>query len=141
LFCEHGREQEWKIAFQWGTEMFSFCESAFVYGLDIHLLYISRIRPCGLFRIKPNIRNCESFLDIFGGTLLDGGSARRKVSTYTAQHNTEKRGHTSVPRAGLEPTICVFQGSKIIRTEGHAATGTGYINLLLIQINVCISSM
>jgi hypothetical protein len=36
---------------------------------------------------------------------LDGESARRKASTYTGQHNTEKRGHTSMPRVGFQLTI------------------------------------
>jgi len=43
---------------------------------------------------------------------LDGGSARRKASTYTGQHNTGKRGHTSILRAGFEPPIPVFGRSK-----------------------------
>jgi len=48
---------------------------------------------------------------------LDGGSARRKATTYTGQHNTEKRGHTSMPRAGFEPKIPVLD---------RAAIGTGF---------------
>jgi len=55
---------------------------------------------------------------------LDGGSARRKATTYTGQHNTEKRGHTSMPRAGFEPTITVFERSKSIRASDSAATRT-----------------
>jgi len=44
---------------------------------------------------------------------LDGGSARRKTTTYAGQHNTEKQHrHTSMPRAGFEPTIPVFDRSK-----------------------------
>jgi len=39
---------------------------------------------------------------------LEGGLARPKATTYTGQHNTEKRGHTSMPRAGFEPMIPVF---------------------------------
>jgi hypothetical protein len=37
---------------------------------------------------------------------MDGGSARRKASPYTVQHNTEKRTHThtSMPWAEFEPT-------------------------------------
>jgi len=46
---------------------------------------------------------------------LDGGSARRKDSTYTEQHNTGKLGHASIPRAGFEPTIPVFKRSKTVR--------------------------
>jgi len=40
---------------------------------------------------------------------LDGGSARRKATTYTGEHNTQKRGHTSMPRAGFEIMIPVFE--------------------------------
>jgi len=56
---------------------------------------------------------------------LDGGSARRKATTYTGQHNTEKRGHTSMPRAGFEPTIPVFERSKTVRALDRAVIGTG----------------
>jgi len=56
---------------------------------------------------------------------LDGGSARLKASTYTGQHNTEKRGHTSTPRAGFETTNPVFEGSKAVRALDGAAIGIG----------------
>jgi hypothetical protein len=46
---------------------------------------------------------------------LDGGSAHLKASTYTGQHNTEKRGHISMPRARFETTIQVFERSKTVR--------------------------
>jgi len=46
---------------------------------------------------------------------LDGGSAHRKASTYTGQHNTEIRGHISMPRARFEPTNPLDSGT----------TGTG----------------
>jgi hypothetical protein len=46
------------------------------------------------------------------GRTLVGGSAHCKASTYTGQHATEKRGHTSIPRAGFEP---VFKRSKTTR--------------------------
>jgi hypothetical protein len=45
---------------------------------------------------------------------LDGGSAHRKVSTYTVQHNTESGGNTSTPRAGFKSRTPVFQWCKII---------------------------
>jgi hypothetical protein len=32
-------------------------------------------------------------------------STRRKAPTYTGQHNTERRGQTSMPWVGFEPTI------------------------------------
>jgi hypothetical protein len=48
-----------------------------------------------------------------------------KASTYTGQHNTEKRGPTIMTRAGLEPTIPVFERSNTLRALDCAATGTG----------------
>jgi hypothetical protein len=36
---------------------------------------------------------------------LNEWSARRKAYTYTGQHSTERRGRTSMPWAGFEPTI------------------------------------
>jgi len=50
---------------------------------------------------------------------LDGGSARR-----TGQHNTEKRGHISMPRSGFEPIIPVFERWKTVRALDSATTGT-----------------
>jgi hypothetical protein len=56
---------------------------------------------------------------------LDGGSAHRKATTYTGQHNTEKRGHTFMPRARFESTIPVFERVKTMRALDRAAIGTG----------------
>jgi len=61
--------------------------------------------------------------------LLGRGSARRKAITYTGQHKRVKRGHTSMPRAGLEPTIPVFERSKTVRGLDGAAILTGMQNL------------
>jgi hypothetical protein len=36
---------------------------------------------------------------------LDEWSARRKASTFTWQHHTERHGQTSMPWAGFDPTI------------------------------------
>jgi hypothetical protein len=49
----------------------------------------------------------RKFLELFRHMvgLLGEWSARRKASTYTGQHNTERRRQTSMPWAGLEPTI------------------------------------
>jgi len=46
---------------------------------------------------------------------LDGGSASRKASTYTGQHNAEKHRHTCMLRAGFETTIPVFERLKRVR--------------------------
>jgi len=56
---------------------------------------------------------------------LDGGSARREASTYTGEHNTGKRGHTSMPQAGFELTIQVFERSKTVRALDRAVIETG----------------
>jgi hypothetical protein len=40
--------------------------------------------------------------------LLVRGTVRHKVSAYSGQHDTKRRGHTSVPQVGLEPTIPAF---------------------------------
>jgi hypothetical protein len=47
-----------------------------------------------------------------------------KASTYTEQHDTEKRQHISMPRAGLEPAIPVFEQSNSVRALDCAAIGT-----------------
>jgi hypothetical protein len=51
-------------------------------------------------------------------------SARRMASIYTGQHNTEKSGHTSMPRVGFEPTITVFERPKTLIASVRSATGT-----------------
>jgi hypothetical protein len=66
----------------------------------------------------------DLFLDIWY-SCLDAGSARRKATTYTGQHNTEKGGQTFMPRAGFEPKIPVFELLKTVRALDSAAIGTG----------------
>jgi len=39
--------------------------------------------------------------------------------------NTEKCGHTTMPRAGYETTIPVFERPTKVRALDRAATGTG----------------
>jgi len=56
---------------------------------------------------------------------LGGESARRISPAYTGQHNTQKRGHTSVPRAGFETAIPVFEQTKTVGALDRAAIGTG----------------
>jgi hypothetical protein len=34
---------------------------------------------------------------------------------HTGQHNTEKRGHTSMPRVGFEPSVRASGGSACLR--------------------------
>jgi hypothetical protein len=40
--------------------------------------------------------------------------------------NTEKHGHTSMPLAGFEPTIPVFERPKTVRALDRAAIETGH---------------
>jgi len=65
---------------------------------------------------------------------LDGGSALFKATTYTRQHNTEKRGHTYMPRTEFEPTIPVFERSKKVRALDRAATGTGQLKTQYLEM-------
>jgi hypothetical protein len=64
------------------------------------------------------------FLEIWYDS-FDGGSARRNATSYTGQHNTEKRGQTFMPVAGFEPTIPVFELLNTISALDRAAIGTG----------------
>jgi len=56
---------------------------------------------------------------------LAGGSVQRKVSTYTGQHNTERRRQTSMPRAGFEPAIPILERPKIVLALDCPAIETG----------------
>jgi hypothetical protein len=47
-------------------------------------------------------------------------SYHRKVSAYTEQYNTWKRAHTSLPQAGLEPVIALFNNMRHRSSGGHA---------------------
>jgi hypothetical protein len=42
---------------------------------------------------------------------------------HTGQHNKEKRGHTSMPRMGFEPTIPVFERPKAVRASDRWPLG------------------
>jgi hypothetical protein len=61
----------------------------------------------------------------FGRTPWAGNQSRAKASTYTGQHNTEKHRHTSMPRAGFEPAIPMFEGPKTVLSLDRAAIETG----------------
>jgi hypothetical protein len=71
------------------------------------LLYVSRIRSFGLFLFRIQFWKLWIHLDI-----LDGGWPHHKVSTYTGQHNTEKRGpyiHASSCTRSHDSIIRVIQ--------------------------------
>jgi hypothetical protein len=59
------------------------------------------------------------------GLLGRGDQSSAKASTYTGQHNTEKHRHTSMPRAGFEPAIPMFERPKTVRALDRAAVDTG----------------
>jgi hypothetical protein len=86
---------------------------------------VSRIRPLGLFRFRIYFLKLMNLLHSWYDSLEGGGSARRKASTYTGQHNTGKRVHTSMPRVGFEHTTPVFERPKTVRASDRVATGTG----------------
>jgi len=58
------------------------------------------------------------------GRTQTGDQPDPKASTYTGQHNTGKRGHTTMPRARFEPLIPVFEWSKTVRALYRVAIGT-----------------
>jgi hypothetical protein len=69
---------------------------------------------------------------------LDGGSARHKASTYAGQNNTEKRGHTSMHRAGFEPVIPMFEQLKTELASDRAAIGTAYVKNAVVVVVVVV---
>jgi hypothetical protein len=61
------------------------------------------------------------------GLLGRGIGPTQGVYLHTGQHNTEKRGHTSMPRVEFEPTIPVFERPKKVGASDRSATGTGKV--------------
>jgi hypothetical protein len=61
---------------------------------------------------------------------LDGGSARRKASTFTKNNQTQnKRTKTSMPRVGFKLTIPASERAKTVHALHRAATVIGFINI------------
>jgi hypothetical protein len=58
-------------------------------------------------------------VEMFLVGLLGRGIGPTEASTYKRQHNTEVRGHTTMPGEGFETTISLFHS-----TLDHATTGT-----------------
>jgi hypothetical protein len=58
--------------------------------------------------------------------LVGGGSVQRQASTYTGQHNTERRRQTYMPRAGFEPVIPMFERPKTVLGLDRSAIETGH---------------
>jgi hypothetical protein len=65
-----------------------------------------------------------------GKTPWRGDQPYRKASTYTQHklHKQKKRGETSMPRVGCEPTIPVFERTKIFHASDRAAILIRYQN-------------
>jgi hypothetical protein len=84
-------------------------------------------RSVGL-RQCPAIRgSCFSFLDPLDiwQDPLAGGSVQRKASTYTGQHNTERRRQISMHRAGFESAIPMFERPKTVLALDRSVIETG----------------
>jgi hypothetical protein len=78
---------------------------------SVSIFYLDEICSLDMFPFRIN-SEIMSRIDSRQDS-LDGGSARRKAATYTGQHKTQyKRGQTSMPRVGFEPTIPVFDRAK-----------------------------
>jgi hypothetical protein len=69
----------------------------------------------------------------FGRTLWAGDQSSAKASTFTGQHNTEKHRHISMPPAGFEPAIPMFERPKTVLPLDRAAIETGVCTLLYIK--------
>jgi len=66
-------------------------------------------------------------MNLFGQSvgLLGQGIGPMQDIYLQRTKQTEKRGHTSMPRVGLEPTILVFKRPKTVRASDRAAIGNG----------------
>jgi hypothetical protein len=66
----------------------------------------------------------ESIFEHLVGFLGGGISPSQRRYLHRTAHNTEKRGNTSMPRAGFEPTIPAFERLTTVRALNCAAIGT-----------------
>jgi hypothetical protein len=92
-----------------------------------HHYRFSRIRPLGLFRLRIYFLELMNLCGHLVGLLGRGISPTQGLYLHTEQHNTEKRGHTSMPRVGFESMIPVFEQPKTVRASDRLATGTGQL--------------
>jgi hypothetical protein len=58
------------------------------------------------------------------GLLEQGIGLMQGLYLYAGQHNTEKRGHTSMSRVGFEPMIPVFKWLKTVHASECLVIGT-----------------
>jgi len=86
---------------------------------------LSRIRLLDLFHFRIYFLKLKNLFRHLIGHLGRGIGPTQGLYLYTGQHNTEKRGHTSMPGVGFEPTISVLERPKTVRALDRAATETG----------------
>jgi hypothetical protein len=82
-----------------------------------------KVSANGLFRF----RTYES-LWTFGKTPWTGGQPDARPLPTQDNTTQKKCGHTSMPRAGFEPAIPMFERPKTVRALDRAANGTGHNN-------------
>jgi hypothetical protein len=103
--------------------------SAIISCLRIQHL-MNPIRPSGFYRFRILTSETYESMSVHSVAFLGlGSSPSQGHYLHTVQRNTEKCGHTSMPRAGFEPTISVFEKSKTVRVLDYAATETGAYNI------------
>lgn len=85
------------------------------------------MKPCDLFQFKINCEIIYKF-DIWQDS-LDGAPARRKASTSTGQHNTEKPGQTSMPWTRFYTTTPVWRRPRTTLDREAIVIGPKFIFL------------
>jgi hypothetical protein len=96
----------------------------------IIIIILSRIRPLGVLRFRIYFSETYESIGQLVGPPGRGIGPTQGLYLHTGQHNTEKRGHTSMPRVGFEPTIPVLERPKTVRAIDGMAIGTGVLCLL-----------
>jgi hypothetical protein len=83
-----------------------------------------RIRFFGLFRFRISFSETYESIWTVDRTPWTGDQpVARPLPKQDSK--TQKRGHTSMPRAGFEPTIPVFERSNTVHALNRATAGTG----------------
>jgi hypothetical protein len=82
-----------------------------------------------LFTLRcQGVFTCESIRQLVG--LLGGVICPTQgLYLHTGQHNTEKRRHTSMPRAGFQPAISTFERPKTVLASDRSDIETGYYKM------------
>jgi len=82
-------------------------------GIFLLLLSYSRLGP---LTCPDSGLTSETVNPLTSDRLPRRGSANREACTYT-KRNTEYRGHTSILREGIEPSVSVFQRTVRVATD------------------------